>query len=93
MERQALAIPTPQNERWPMDFISDALSAGRKFRSLNIVDDFNRECLAAEMDTSIMGTRVVRVLERLWDFRGLPQIMMIDTGPEFAGSQTLELAL
>jgi len=47
VERQPLAIPTRQNERWSMDFIADALSEGRKFRSLNIVDDFNRECLAA----------------------------------------------
>lgn len=84
-ERQALAIPTRQNERWSMDFISDALSAGRKFRSLNIVDDFNRECLAAEVDTSITGARVVRVLERLREFRGLPQILVMDNGPEFAG--------
>ena len=73
-----------------MDFISDALSEGRKFRSLNIVDDFNRECLAAEVDTSITGARVVRVLERLREFRGLPQILVMDNGPEFAG-QALEV--
>ena len=85
VERQALAIPTQQNERWSMDFISDALSAGRKFRSLNIVDDFNRECLAAEVDTSLTGARVVRVLERLREFRGLPRILVMDNGPEFAG--------
>ena len=85
VERPALAIPTRVNERWSMDFISDALSAGRRFRSLNIVDDFNRECLAAEVDTSITGARVVRVLERLREFRGLPQIMVMDNGPKFAG--------
>jgi putative transposase len=84
-ERQPLAIPTQQNERWSMDFVSDALTDGRKFRSLNIVDDFNRECLAAEVDTSITGTRVVRVLERLRERRGLPQILVMDNGPEFAG--------
>jgi putative transposase len=61
-----------------MDFISDALSEGPKFRSLNIVDDFNRECLAAEVDTSITGTRVVRVLERLREQRGLPQVLVTD---------------
>src|SRR6266568_4867438 len=49
-ERQPLVIPTRPNERWSMDFISDALSEGRKFRSLNIVDDFNRECLAARSE-------------------------------------------
>ena len=85
VERQGLAIPVRPNERWSMDFISDALSEGRKFRSLNIVDDFNRECLAAEVDTSLTGTRVVRVLERLREQRGLPQILVTDNGPEFAG--------
>jgi putative transposase len=85
VERQALAIPVRSNERWSMDFISDALSEGRKFRSLNIVDDFNRECLAAEVDTSITGARVVRVLEQLGERRGLPQILVMDNGPEFAG--------
>ncbi len=85
VERQALAIPTRPNERWSMDFISDALSEGRKFRSLNIVDDFNRECLAAEVDTSLTGARVVRVLERLGELRGLPQMLVMDNGPEFAG--------
>ena len=85
MERQALGIPIQLNERWSMDFISDALSVGRKFRSLNIVDDFNRECLAAEVDTSITGARVVKVLERLREQRGLPQILVMDNGPEFAG--------
>ena len=78
VERQALAIPVRPNERWSMDFISDALSEGRKFRSLNIVDDFNRECLAAEVDTSITGVRVVRVMERLREERGLPQILVTD---------------
>ena len=85
VERQALAIPVRPNERWSMDFIADALSEGRKFRSLNIVDDFNRECLAAEVDTSITGARVVRVMERLREQRGLPQILVTDNGPEFAG--------
>ncbi len=85
VERQPLAIPTRPNERWSMDFISDALSEGRKFRSLNIVDDFNRECLAAEVDTCLTGARVVRVMERLREQRGLPQVLVMDNGPEFAG--------
>ncbi len=85
VERQPLVIPTRPNERWSMDFISDALSEGRKFRSLNIVDDFNRECLAAEVDTSLTGARVVRVMERLREQRGLPQVLVMDNGPEFAG--------
>jgi putative transposase len=85
VERQPLALPTRQNQRWSMDFVSDALSEGGKFRSLNIVDDFSRECLAAEADTSITGARVVRVLERLRERRGLPQLLVMDNGPEFAG--------
>ncbi len=85
VERQPLTIPTRRDERWSMDFVSDALTEGRKFRSLNIVDDFNRECLAAEVDTSIPGARVVRVLERLGELRGLPGILVTDNGPEFAG--------
>lgn len=85
VERPALATPTGLNQRWSMDFISDALSTGRKFRSLNIVDDYNRECLATEVDTSLTGMRVVRVLERLREERGLPQTLVLDNGPEFAG--------
>ena len=85
VERQPLTIPTRRNERWSMDFVADALSDGRRFRSLNIVDDFNRECLAAEVDTSIPGARVVRVLERLGAWRGWPEVLVMDNGPEFAG--------
>jgi len=85
VERQPLTIPTRGNERWSMDFVSDALTDGRKFRSLNIVDDYNRECLAAEVDTSIPGARVVRVLERLGERRGLPEVLVTDNGPESAG--------
>ena len=85
VERQPFTIPTRPNQRWSMDFVSDALADGRKFRSLNIVDDYNRECLAAEVDTSIQGARVVRVLERLRERRGLPEVVVTDNGPEFAG--------
>ena len=68
---------------------ADALNDGRRFRSLNIVDDYNRRCLAAEVDTSIPGGRVVCVLERLRELEGLPEIIVMDNGPEFAG-QTLD---
>ena len=83
--RQPRTTPTRCQERWSMDFVSDALSDGRKFRSLNIVDDFNRECLATEVDTSIPGARVVRVLERLGEVNGWPEVLVMDNGPEFAG--------
>jgi len=85
VERQPLTIPTRPNQRWSMDFVSDALTDGRKFRSLNIVDDYNRECLAAEVGTSLPGARVVRVLDRLRELRGLPEVLVTDNGPEFAG--------
>ncbi|WP_273660428.1 integrase core domain-containing protein, partial [Pseudomonas aeruginosa] len=56
-----------------------------RFRSLNIVDDYTRECLAIEVDTSLPGLRVTNVLERLAEMRGLPRSITVDNGPEFAG--------
>jgi putative transposase len=91
VERQALTIPTGTNERWSMDFVSDGLGDGRKFRSLNPPRrDYSRESVVAEVDTSIPGSRVVRVLERLGELRGLPQVLVTDNGPEFAG-QALDI--
>lgn len=58
---------------------------GRRLRCLNIVDDFTKECLVIEGDTSLPGRRVVSVLERLTELRGLPQSVTVDNGPEFAG--------
>ena len=73
------------NQRWSMDFVHDTLSCGRKFRALSIVDCHSRECLAVEVDTSLTGERVVRVLERLRDGRGVPQVIQTDNGSEFTG--------
>lgn len=83
-----VVLPTPKepNERWSMDFVSDQLCDGRKFRSLTIVDDCSRECPAIEVDTSLPGKRVVRVLDRLAETWGLPGSIVIDNGPEFSGS-------
>ena len=69
-----------------MDFMRDTLKDGRVFRTLNIVDDCSRECLAIEIDTSLTGRRVVAVLERLADERSLPHTIVVDNGPEFAGT-------
>jgi len=74
-----------RNDRWSMDFMSDQLASGRKFRTLNIVDDFTRECLAIEADTSLSGERVTRVLDRLVIERGHPARIVTDNGPEFTG--------
>jgi len=81
--RQQLDAPTKPDQRWSMDFVSDALADGRVFPTLNIIDDFSRECVAIEVDTSIGGERVVRVLERLKQQRGLPERIVMDNGPEF----------
>lgn len=85
VQRERPAATTGINERWSMDFISDTLSCGRRFRALTIVDCHSRECLALEVDTSLNGERVVRVLERLKETRGLPAVIQTDNGPEFTG--------
>jgi putative transposase len=88
-ERVPLPAPTRRGERWSMDFTLDTLADGRAFRTLNIVDDYTRECVAIEVDRSLPGLRVTRVLERLRATHGLPQSIVLDNGPEFAG-RTLE---
>lgn len=84
-----LRVEMPQAEkpdqRWSMDFMSDCLYDGRKFRVLTVVDDYTRECLAIKVDTSINGVRVTNVLNRIAYMRSLPEIITIDNGPEFAG--------
>jgi len=66
-----------------MDFMSDGLFCGRRFRTFNVVDDFNREALAIEIDLSLPAQRVIRVLERLVSWRGQPQKLRMDNLPEF----------
>ena len=80
-------MPSPQrpNQRWSMDFVTDSIVTGRRFRALAIVDDYSRECPAIEVDTSLGGVRVVSVLERLAEARGLPNVITTDNGPEFTG--------
>jgi putative transposase len=73
------------NQMWSMDFVTDSLITGRKFRALTIIDNYTRECLAIEVDTSLGGRRVIEVLERLEATRGLPEVITVDNGPEFAG--------
>jgi putative transposase len=83
--RVLLPVPCRVNERWSMDFVTDSLTNGRRFRSLTIVDDHSRESVAIEPDFSLTGERVTRVLERLAQARGLPAVITVDNGPEFAG--------
>ena len=84
--RTVLPPPAAPNERWSMDFVSDALMNGTRIRAFNVVDDFTRECLAIEVDTSIPGLRATRVLERIAATRPLPKYLICDNGPEFTGS-------
>jgi putative transposase len=69
-QRRPQILPARVDERWSMDFMADSLATGRGFRTLNVVDDFTRECLAIEVDTALSGERVARVLERLLEKRG-----------------------
>lgn len=82
--------PERINQHWSMDFVSDSLYNGRRFRVLTIVDDFSRECPALEADHSLTGDRVARVLDRIALTRGLPEIITVDNGPEFI-SKALDL--
>ena len=87
--KQPLSVPTAPNQVWSIDYMSDSLWDGRKFRLLNIVDDYNREVLHIEVDTSLPTTRLIRSLEYLREFRGLPKMIRVDNGPEFI-SQKLD---
>lgn len=82
IERQPKVIAMAPNTSWSMDFVSDRFIDGRRIRCLNIVDDFTKECLAIEVDTSLPGKRVVGVLERLAESRGLPRSVTVDNGSE-----------
>ena len=82
--RKPRVLPEGPNERWSMDFMADSLATGRGFRTLNVVDDYSRECLAIEVDSSLSGERVARVLERVIERRGKPASLVMDNGPEFA---------
>ena len=92
ISRAPLVQPTGANQVWAMDFVHDTLASGRKFRTLNVVDVYTRECRAIEVDTSLGGHRVVRVLDRLREEHGAPERIMMDNGPEFRGKALDEWA-
>lgn len=79
------ATPAPErpNQLWSLDFVEDSLANGRQLRTLTIVDVYSRECPQIEVDTTLPGQRVVRVLEALATKRSLPQKVLVDNGPEF----------
>ena len=91
-ERAPIGRPAAPNQRWSLDFLADQLGNGRRFRILAVIDDFSRECLAAIVDTSLPGQRVVRELDRLVALRGFPVAMVSDNGTELTGNAVLRWA-
>lgn len=81
--KQALLRPQAPNQSWSIDFMHDTLWDGRTYRLLNVIDDYNRELLAVEVDTSLPAQRVIRVLEQLKEVGRIPQMIRLDNGPEF----------
>lgn len=84
---QPLEAVNEINTSWSMDFMSDALLSGRKIRTFNLIDDFNREALAIEIDTSLPAERVTRVLQQVVEWRGKPKRIRVDNGPEFISTK------
>lgn len=78
-----LTLPIDCNIVWSMDFMHDVLENGRKFRILNVIDDFNREALAVESEYSFPSIKVIDVMERLIEFNGKPDTIRTDNGSEF----------
>lgn len=81
--REPLEIPMLANDTWSADFMADALWSGRRFRTFNVNDDYNRESLHIEIDTSLPSQRVIRALDQLIELRGTPRRLRLDNGPEF----------
>jgi putative transposase len=86
---EPLTVPAAINAVWSMDFMHDALSDGRSFRLFNVMDDFNREGLAVEVDLSLPSERVIRTLERIIEWRGKPTAIRCDNGPEYISGALL----
>jgi putative transposase len=89
---QPLTVPTEINEVWSMDFMHDSLFDGRSFRLFNVLDDFNREGLGIEVDLSLPAGRVIRALDQIIDWRGLPRAIRCDNGPEYVSHELLAWA-
>lgn len=91
-ERQSLVQPLQPNRCWSLDFMGDTLANGRAYRTLNVIDDCARDALAVEIDFSLTGLRVVRLLDRLVEWHGRPEIIRSDNGPEFTGKEVQDWA-
>jgi putative transposase len=90
--RAPMLVPMMPNDRWSLDFVSDQLTCGRRFRILTVVDDCTRECLTLVADTSLSGSRVARELDRLMVERGKPQMVVSDNGSELTSNTILTWA-
>jgi putative transposase len=87
--RVPLSMPQEPNQRWSLDFVSDQLGSGRRFRILTVVDDFSKECLALVADTSLSGARVARELDLIITNRGRPATIVSDNGTELTSCAIL----
>jgi len=84
-----MTVPQAPNQRWSLDFVSDVLADGRRFRVLVVVDDFTRECLALVADTSLSGRQVARELDGIIEYRGRPLMIVSDNGTELTSHAIL----
>jgi putative transposase len=89
---ETLQVPEQINESWSMDFMHDQLADGRSYRLFNVIDDFNREGLGIEIDFSLPTERVIRSLNRIIEWRGKPQAIRCDNGPEYISNALLAWA-
>src|SRR6266508_3824765 len=87
-----MMVPKAPNDRWSLDFVSDQLTDGRRFRVLAVVDDCTRECLALVAESSLSGLRVARELDRLMIARGKPKMVISDNGSELTSNAILRWA-
>ena len=89
---EPLAVPDLPNDTWSMDFMADQLADGRSIRTLNVLDDYNREGLCIEVDFSLPAERVVRSLNQIIEWRGKPNTIRVDNGPEYISAKLMEWA-
>jgi putative transposase len=87
-----LTLPMQPNTHWSIDFMHDVLADGRTFRTFNVIDDYNREVLAIEVDLGLPAQRVIRVLDRITQWQGYPRKIRCDNGPEFISIALAEWA-
>lgn len=87
---QPLVVESKPNHQWALDFMHDTLYCGKRYRTLNVLDEGTRECLAIEVDSSLSADRVIRTLEQLKAERGLPQQIRLDNGPEFISVKLMD---